>query len=93
MIKKQILLTVLIGILTLSACGSYGNHVRTAPAGVDKEFVNTEGIIAKQIADIGNSDRCKGFCLYAYCNTFDKSDRARKELDSTKRQISKIKDG
>ena len=42
MIKKQILLTVLIGILTLSACGSYGNHVRTAPAGVDKEFVNTE---------------------------------------------------
>ena len=61
--------------------------------GGEDEFVNSKGIIAKQIADIGNSDRCKGFCLYAYCNTFGDSDRARKELDSTKRQISKIKDG
>ncbi len=57
--------------------------------GGEDEFVNTEGIIARQIADIGNSDKCKGFCLYAYCNTFADSERARKELDSTKQQISK----
>ena len=57
--------------------------------GGEDEFVNTEGIIARQIADIGNSDKCKGFCFYVYCNTFADSKRARKELDSTKQQISK----
>ena len=57
--------------------------------GAEDEFVNNTGIIARQIADIRSSKLCKGFCLYACCNVFGNSGRARKELDSIKQQISK----
>ena len=56
--------------------------------GGDDEFVNTKGIISKQIKDIGNSKVCKGFALYNYINLFSDSARSREELDSIKAQLS-----
>ncbi len=56
--------------------------------GGDDEFVNTKGIISKQIKDIGNSKACKGFALYNYINLFSDSVRSREELDSIKTQLS-----
>lgn len=60
-------------------------------AGTESEFVDTDGIIAKQIKDINSSKACKGFALYAYNNLFDDSQRASKELDSINAQIKALK--
>ena len=60
-------------------------------AGTESEFVDTDGIIAKQIKDINDSKACKGFALYAYNNLFDDSQRASKELDSINAQIKALK--
>ncbi len=57
-------------------------------SGGDDEFVNTKGIISKQIKDIDNSKACKGFSLYNYINLFSDSVRSREELDSIKTQLS-----
>ncbi len=59
-------------------------------SGTESEFVQTNGIIAKQIGDIYSSEKCKGFSLYAYNNLFSDSDRASKELDSVKEQIKAL---
>lgn len=57
----------------------------------ETEFVQTNGIIAKQIGDIYSLKCCKGFSLYAYNDLFSDSERARQELDSIKRQLESIK--
>lgn len=58
--------------------------------GTESEFVDTNGIISKQIADIYASKRCKGFSLYAYNNLFSDSERAKNELESIKETLKTV---
>lgn len=57
--------------------------------GTDTEFVQTQGIIAKQIGDIITGGKCQGFALYSYNHLFDTSPRAKAETDGIRKLLAK----